>query len=169
MSFPSWIDDYAALARPNFGVTFAKIWQDALYKHLGVDNDMDLERRAHEIVEARKKKKAEWLGSFDLGILDAMGLTLDDLIALNRDRQSRSHGGKKRVAISETRLRVFRSFIESERKGASFAQAVSAARQVAPKVTEKSIRNWLNDTIRLGLNVTKPATRDKISRSNGKS
>ncbi len=161
MSIPDWVDQYFKMRHPDDGNELFVDIRPIIFEKFGVNNDPELKLEIIKRVMFRNAKKDEYLRSCDQSILDALGTNLAELQSMLNDKRMKSAGGKKRVAIKPDRTKVLESFIESENLGRSFAQAVSAAKQVAPKITEKSIRKWLSQTIQLGLNTTRPATRAK--------
>lgn len=162
MTIPSWVDEYAEMSNPGARVKAWNEIRDSVLDRLGTPDDQELERLIGEWAAMNKARKDAYLAKLNQDILTVHGITLSDLEAMIADRAAKKKGGAKRVNIAPYRTQVFQSFIESEKQGATFSEAIGSAQMVVgTRVTDRSIRDWLKILIKLGLNSTKPPTRRK--------
>ena len=76
--------------------------------------------------EYRRAERKKWLETFDLSVLDAIGMTVEDLIDARDTKRAQRHQGQK--GNDDELLRVIaRAFLDVEREGGEFSEAVKRA------------------------------------------
>ena len=164
MSIPDYVDEYFAMknsdAYQNWLVSLAKV-KARFFKERGITSESELSAFIQRTEQYWRDARRDQIEGADMKILELYNLSVSDLEALKADRARKQAGGKTPNHAAKNRRLVFQSFLESEAMGLSFSQAVNAAVDLGPNPTQRTIRNWLTDLIRLGVCDIPPPSRAK--------
>ena len=159
---PEYCDEYLEMKYPGrlseLGET--QLWP-ALLARLSVETEEEVRAELSARTERLNERKKEHLESLDHSILDALGLSVEEVLSLKREKVRREASGRVRHHITSDMRTVFASFLSSEADGHTYAQAVNRAMRSGHSVTEKSVRRWLTNLIKFGVCTIPPATRRK--------
>ena len=118
-----------------------------------------------EAEEAWREVWREYLSQFDTAIIDAAGMTVDDMVSYREQRQNQRAAGKDGGnQANENIINWFAdSAIESEQQGLTFTKAVDKVMSDLGgyQMKKETARNWLKKAIKFGVIEIEPPKRGR--------
>ncbi|MCC5992498.1 MAG: hypothetical protein JJT99_08230 [Rhodobacteraceae bacterium] len=112
--------------------------------------DVDELMRTYDEQEHRRRRRQreiEHYSKFDLSILKALDLTLDDVLNLKKEKARRKGAASKRPETADKQKPKFLEIvIQCESEGLNFAQTLRRLTQKLT-VTERTLRTWLSELV----------------------
>lgn len=125
---------------------------------------------AEQVESYWRERWREHLASFDPGMIEAAGLTVDDLVKRREHRLRRKTDCRETAQASDELVNTFAdSIIRSEAGGLSFSEAVSRAlidimEEHGHDMKPETARAWLKDAIKFKVCDIEPPKRGRPSK-----